>query len=249
MNAAPGPVTEDRLLGGRVVLRQPEDGFRAAIDPVLLAAAVPAEPGQSILDLGIGTGAAALCLARRVPGCRVIGIDIQRDLVHLANDNAALNGLGDRVSAMVGDVASLPPRLAPASFDHVMANPPYVAAGMGTLPPAASRATAMAEGEADLARWIRAALVMVRSRGSISFIHRADRLDALIAGLAGRAGRVVVHPFWPGLGKPARRVLVQALRDAATPLSLVQGMVLHEADGRFTPTAEAVLRDGGAIPL
>src|ERR1700733_11829988 len=121
----PEGVSEDRLLGGRVILRQPIQGFRAAIDPVLLAAAVPASAGQAVLELGAGTGAAALCLARRVEGVRVSGLDQQRDLVRLAAENAVLNGLGRQADFMVGDLLQPPMRLSPGSFDHVMANPPY----------------------------------------------------------------------------------------------------------------------------
>jgi tRNA1(Val) A37 N6-methylase TrmN6 len=59
------PLSEDSLLGGRVRLRQPVDGARVSIDPVFLAAAVPVEPGELVLDIGCGTGAAMLCVAAR----------------------------------------------------------------------------------------------------------------------------------------------------------------------------------------
>lgn len=240
-------LTEDRVLGGRVLLRQPADGLRAAIDPVLLAAAVPAAAGQTILDLGTGSGVTALCLARRVPGCRVVGLELQPDLTRLAAGNAALNELVEAVAIVAGDVAAAP--IAPGSFDHVMANPPFLEAGTGTLPPVAGKALAVAEAAADLAIWLRAALLLVRPRGSVTFIHRADRLDALLGALAGRAGGIVVFPLWPGVGKPAKRVLVRARRGIATPLVLSAGLVLHGPDGRYTADAEAVLRDAAALVL
>jgi tRNA1(Val) A37 N6-methylase TrmN6 len=242
-------ISEDRLLGGRVILRQPVDGFRAAIDPVLLAASVPAASGQTVLELGTGTGAAALCLARRVEGVRVAGLDQQRDLVRLAGENARLNGLERQADFMVGDLLQPPARLMPGGFDHVMANPPYLEAGTATLPPDRARALAVGEGAADLAAWIRFALAMVRVRGSITLIHRADRLDALLASLVGKAGEIVVFPLWPGVGKPAKRVLVRARRGIETPLKLSSGLVLHEPDGKYTPAADAVLRDAAALVL
>ncbi len=202
-----------------------------------------------MLDLGTGSGVAALCLARRVPGCFVVGLELQPDLARLAEENAALNGLDASVAAMQGDVAALLPALAPGSFDHVMANPPFLESGSGTLPPSAGKALAVAEGAADLAIWVGAALAMVRPRGSVTVIHRADRLDALLAALAGRAGEIVLFPLWPGPGKPAKRVLLRARRDVATPLRLASGLVLHEPDGRYTPAADAVLRDAAALPL
>lgn len=241
--------TEDHLLGGRVCLRQPAEGYRVAIDPVFLAAAVPAEPHHSVLDVGCGSGAAMLCLAARVPSCRVIGIDLQRDLVRLAGDNIIRNGMEGRLSVMLGDLLQPPPRLAFGAFDHVMANPPFHERARVSLPPGAGRAAATTEGEADLAAWVRFALAMVRAKGSVTFIHRADRLDALLGQIAGRAGEVVIFPLWAGAGKAASRVIVRARKQLAAPARLASGLVLHEADGRFTAPAEAVLRGGAGIEL
>ena len=108
----PDALTEDSLLGGRVRLRQPAEGYRAAIDPVLLAAAVPARAGEAVLDAGAGTGAATFCLAARVPGCRIVGLEIQRPLQRLASDTARYNQLGPQVEVIEGDLGRPPPRLA-----------------------------------------------------------------------------------------------------------------------------------------
>ena len=241
--------SEDALLGGRVRLLQPAEGYRAAIDPVLLAAAVPAGPGERVLDLGSGTGAAALCLAMREPSCRVSGLERELALVRLAQDSARLNGVAQRVEFMVGDLLAPPPRLAPGSFHHVMANPPYLPAGSGTLSPHPLKAAAMAEGEAGLIDWVKAALTMARSKGTVTFIHRADRIDDVLAAFAGRAGELVVYPLWPEVGRPAKRVLVRVRKDVAAPARLAPGLVLHGPHGGFTEAAEAVLRDGAGLIL
>ncbi len=234
IEAAEPSFTEDRLLGGRLRLRQPAIGYRVAIDPVFLAASVPAEPRQLILDVGCGSGAAMLCLAARVPHSRVVGLEMQRDLVRLAGDNVIFNGLEARVSVMIGDLLHPPPRLSPGAFDHVMANPPFNQRGRATP---------------DLADWVRFSLAMVRAKGTVTFIHRADRIDALLANIAGRAGEVVVFPLWPGQGRPASRILVRARKQVAAPARLAPGLVLHEADGRLTSAADGVLREGRGIEL
>ncbi len=242
-------VSEDRLLGGRVRLSQPVAGYRAAIDPVFLAAAVPARASESVLDLGCGAGAAALCLLARVPELNVTGLEIQADLVRLAGENARANGVAERFLAIAGDVARPPPRLAPGAFHHVLCNPPQLMAEGSRPAPNPARDAANREGAARLADWVTAALAMVRPKGSLGFVHRADRLDALLAALSGRAGEIVVFPLWPRQGQAAKRVLVRARKGVATPLRLSPGLVLHETDGRFTPAANAVLRDGAALEL
>lgn len=249
MNEVSGAVTEDHLLGGRVRLRQPADGARAAIDPVFLAAALAVEPGHQVLDIGCGTGAAMLCLAARVPHCRVVGLEMQRELVRIAGDNVILNGMSARLSVMTGDLLAPPPRLSPGAFDHVMANPPYIARGRGSEPANAEKSAATIEGEADLGDWVRFALTMLRAKGTLTFIHRADRIDTLLGHLAGRAGEVVVFPLWSGAGQPASRIVVRARKQVAAPARLAAGLVLHEPDGRFTAAAEAVLRGGAALTL
>lgn len=238
-------LTEDALLGGAISLRQFRRGFRVAIDTVLLAAAVPARPGDSVFEPGAGGGAAALCLARRT-GCRVVGLESRPDLVALAADNAARNALGGQVTVLAGTLGAPLPAAAAGSFDHAMANPPYQPAGHGTRPPEAAKASAHVEGEAELNAWIDVMLARLKPRGTLTIIHRADRLDAILAALAGRAGGMVVFPLWPRVGEAARRIIVRARKGVRTPLTLAAGLTLHEADGRYTDAADAVLR-GAAL--
>jgi len=248
--ADPAPEwSEDLLLGGRLRLRQPIHGYRVAIDPVLLAAAVPAVASDNVLDIGCGVGAASLCLAARVPECRITGIEAQMALVRLAVENIALNNFEGRVRAMAGDILRPPPRLEPGSFTQVMANPPYLEEGSATPPPNAGKAVAQIEGVANLTYWVRFALSMTRPHGGVTFIHRADRLDALLAQLSGRAGAITVLPLWPTVGNPARRVIVHARKDIASPTRLLPGLVLHGVDGHFTKPAEAILRHGERLDL
>ncbi len=254
--ADPGAVSEDALLGGRVRFFQPARGYRAAIDPVLLAAAVPAAPGETILDVGAGAGAASLCLAARVPEVRVQGIEADDGLAGLARRNVEANGLAGRVTIVTGDLLDPPPELAPGSFDHVMANPPYLEAGRGRPPPDEAKAATVVEGAAGLADWLDFCLRMVRPKGSVTVIHRADRLDGVLAGLRRTLGAIVVFPLWPGPPetggagpKAARRVIVHGQKGRATPLILAGGLVLHGPDGAYTPEAEAILRHGRELEM
>jgi tRNA1(Val) A37 N6-methylase TrmN6 len=239
----------DRLLDGRVVLRQPEGGYRVAIDSVLLAAAVPAIGAGTVLDVGAGVGATALCYAARVPGARVVGLEKQAEMVEIARENAAANRVGDRVTFYIGDLLDPPAALRPGAFDHVMANPPYLPPQRGALPPDPAKAVANVEGEADLAAWLEFCFDMVAVKGTVTVIHRADRLDELLALLRAVAGGIVVFPLWPRLGEPAKRVVVRARKGVRTPLRLAAGLVLHREGARYTEAAESVLRKAEPLPL
>lgn len=241
--------SDDTLLGGRVKLRQPLEGYRVAIDPVILAAAVPAGAQDRVLDIGCGTGAASLCLAARVPGCRIVGLERDHDVARLAAENIARNDVADRLSVVAADLLRPPASLAPGSFTQVMANPPFLEAVRASPSPVAARAAAAIESEALLADWIEFALAMLRDKGALTLIQRADRLGDLLAALSGRAGGIVVVPLWPGEGKPAKRILLHAKKGSAAPLTLAHGLVLHRPDGRNSEAAEAILRHGAALPL
>ncbi|WP_043358915.1 tRNA1(Val) (adenine(37)-N6)-methyltransferase [Belnapia sp. F-4-1] len=240
--------TEDLLLGGRVRLHQLRRGLRAGLDAVLLAAGIPARPGQVVLEAGCGSGAAFLCLAARVPGLRIVALERDAGLAALARENAAAAGLAAEV--IEGDVRdrALARRLPPC--DHAFANPPFWPGG--TPPPEPGRevmthATGEAAGLGDWARFLAAPLAR---RGTLSLILPAARLDAGMAALAGAgcAGTLLL-PFWPREGVAARRVLLQARRESRGPARIAPGLVLHGPGEGFSPAAEAVLRDAAALDL
>jgi tRNA1(Val) A37 N6-methylase TrmN6 len=246
-------LTEDAILGGRVVVRQPRAGFRVGIDSVMLPAAVPARAGETILDIGIGVGAAALCLVRRVAGCKVVGLELQPELADLARSNADRNDLSESLEVVVGTVSDPPERITQQKFFHVMMNPPYLEPGRGRAPKFASRAKSSVESDAALADWIGFGFRVLRSKGSLTIIHRADRLQDLLVALkenARDAGEIVVFPLWPETRRnPAIRVIVRARKGVATPLRIAHGLVLHASDGAFTQDADAVLRDAQALDI
>lgn len=243
---------EDRMLGGRVRLVQPMRGYRAATDPVLLAASVPAQPGQRVLDLGCGAGAATFCLAARVPGLELHGLEIQPDYLGLTRENARLNGV--EVTLHEGDVAVPPTALRRLSFDQVMLNPPYHG-GTSIASPAPDRDRAHRESGATLADWVAAALRRLKPQGWLTMIHRADRLPEILPLLDGPAGTIVLKPLAPRAGRAAKRVILQARKGAKGPFRLLAPLVLHAGERHlrdaddFTPEAVEILRDAAALDL
>jgi tRNA1(Val) A37 N6-methylase TrmN6 len=235
-------LTEDTLLGGRVRLLQTRRGYRVAIDAVLLAAAIEPGSGERVLDLGSGVGSVGLCLAKRMPGCTITGIELQPALAQLAERNAILNGLEERVRTLVHDIARpLPGEL--GLFDQVATNPPYLAAAVADPSPNPSKALATVESSARLARWLEVAIGAVKSAGTLTLIHRSDRLDEIAANLVRLGWASLTVKRMP----PAARVLVRARRGAALHLTETPPLVLHKPEGGYTDAAEAILRH--AAPL
>jgi tRNA1(Val) A37 N6-methylase TrmN6 len=246
--------TEDAFLGGKITARQPQSGFRAGIDAVFLAAGIPALPGERVLELGTGCGIAALCLMARVDGLDMAGIDIEPDLCALAARNAQANGFGGSMRVIEADITKLDPQnpghgLAPGSFAHVFANPPYYQRGTVRMPPDRAKARAFAETPGDLARWIKLMIELAAPKASVTLIHVAERLGDILA-LAGPAlGAITVTALHPSNTAPASRVIVQGIKGSRAPFRLNPGLILHQADGGYTPPAVEVLRHGAPFGL
>jgi tRNA1Val (adenine37-N6)-methyltransferase len=237
-------LTDDAFLCGRLQLWQPRKGYRAATDPVLLAASVPAKAGQRVLDLGCGAGAASLCLAVRLPGLLHAGVEVQPEYADLARRNAARNHVAMQVHD--GDVGDMP-RALRIDFDHVMANPPYYPPG-GTPSPDQGRATAL-QVATPISTWVAAGLRRLAPGGWLTMILATDLLPEALA----LAPHSTVLPLAPRQGRAAPRVIFQTRKTGRMPFRLLPPFVIHEGathDGdreSYTPAANAVLREGAAL--
>lgn len=244
-------LTTDRFLGGRLSVFQPRDGYRAGVDPVFLAAAVPANAGETVLELGCGAGVASLCLAKRVTDLGLTGVELQDSYAALARRNAAENGIPMEV--VTADLAALPAKLRARDFDHVIANPPYFPPGHGTPAQDAGRQTALAEAT-PLSTWIDIATKRLRPGGRLTLIQRTERLPDLLRATDTRLGSIELRPLAPREGRPARLILFSAIKGGRAPFTLHAPIVLHDGpqharDGDdYTALARRVLRDGAAWP-
>ena len=247
-------VSDDAVLGGSLQLKQPLRGHRVGHDAILLAAATAACAGEHAIDLGAGVGAAGLALAHRVAGVTVTLVEIEPALAALARENAARNGLGERVRTLCLDVAAPDAVFAAAGLPsgtahRVLMNPPFNAAPAQKPSPERGRRLAHAASAETLGQWVRAAARLLRPSGEVTLIWRADGLDMLLATLGAGFGALTLLPVHPKPGAAAIRVLARAVKGSRAPLALLPGLVLTDAGGKPNAEAEAILREGAALPL
>ena len=238
--------SQDTVLNGKVILRQPIKGYRAGLDAALLAACCDAVSGQRVVEAGCGVGGALLAAAARCPRSQFVGIERDPQAAPLARDNIALNGLNDRVQIIETALPASVAKLGLEPFDAGMSNPPFFDDPASLRTPDASRLGAYMA-EEGLGAWIGFLLKSVREGGSITIIHRADRLGDILSLLAPKSGSVRIRPIAPFADAPAKRVLVRAIKTGKAPMVLLAPLVLHNRDGGHTNETEAILRGEAAL--
>ena len=230
------------LLNGAVKLLQPEGGFRPGLDSVMVAAACPVQSGQSVLDAGCGVGSAGLCVRHRMPEINLTGIDNVSGYIELARQNEPDADF---------ECVDLQDYMSHERFDHVICNPPFYEDGKHMSSPDPLKAKAHGHDSPDITLdvWMRHIHRVLKSKGSLTMIHQASRLDDMIVGLHKRFGALEIIPLWPKLGVPAKRVIVRAFKDRHTPLTMTSGLMLHHSNGDYTDEANAILKDGKGLLL
>ncbi len=228
------------VLNKRLKLLHTAEGFKTSIDSVLLASPCKAKAGEHILDMGCGVGGAGLCVLTRVQNVKLTGVEIQADHVDLAKKNAKANGFADQCDFIHHDITQYKSDI---SFDHVICNPPYLEAGKHLKSPSIEKAKAMGHEEAVLKEWIDIAYRRLRPNGSLTMIHRADHMDKIIQDMGERFGALEIIPLWPKAGVNAKRVIVRAIKDRRSPMTLHAGLVLHQENGDYTLQANKIFRD------
>ncbi|MEL7027536.1 MAG: methyltransferase [Pseudomonadota bacterium] len=224
--------------------------YRAGADPVLLAASVPARPGQSVLELGVGAGVALLCMGSRIGGLRLVGVERDQAAVALAKANAVSNGIEAEI--IHGDVAALPSSLTAQNFDYVMMNPPFF--DSGTPSPSSGRQAGRHE-DMPLSVWLDAGIRRLKPGGRLTLVQRTARVPDIISAISDRLGGIVLLPLVPRAGRDAKLVLIAGEKGARAPFRLLPPFVLHSgeshtADGdSYTSEATAILRDGAPLIL
>jgi tRNA1(Val) A37 N6-methylase TrmN6 len=245
-------LTEDGFLGGQLRLKQLKSGHRAGHDAVLLAAATAARSGERVADLGAGIGAAGLAVARRVAGIDLVLVEIDADLAGLARANAAANAL--RADVIVLDMeadatAFAAAGLAPDSVDTVLMNPPFNDPARHRISPDTARGIAHMATATMLSKWVHAARRILKSRGALTLIWRADGIAEVLSALDHGFGSLQILPVHGDARGPANRILVRAVKGGRAPTQIHPALMLNDESGVPNKQVQEVLAGKGSLPL
>jgi tRNA1(Val) A37 N6-methylase TrmN6 len=245
-------LTRDAFLGGRLIVSQPGQGFRAGLDSVLLGASV-APGAASLLDLGAGAGTAALVALAHAEALTATLVEAEAEMAALAALNLDANGLGGRGRVLTLDVTARGALRAAAGLpaDHyasVIGNPPFFDPAAGSASMWRARAAARHMEAAALDLWVRAAATSAAPGGEVIFVHTAVALPALLQSFEARFGALTVLPLSPREGAPASRILIRGIKGSRAPLTLCATRALHEPAGRaFRPEFDAIFRGAARL--
>lgn len=234
------------LLGGRVKLYQPVRGYRAGMDAVMLAACLSAKPGEHLVELGCGPGAALMSAALRLPEARFTAYEVEGWAAELARRNAQENKIENRVEVIADDIATITPR---QDIDQVFFNPPFYDDPAALRPPNPEKERAWMSGDAPLPVWMKAAGYLLKGKGYLTLIHRADALADILAAAQPVFGAAIILPIHPRVDRPAKRVIVKLRKGGRAPLVILPPLVLHEGEDRAYSARAQAIYDGAALEL
>ncbi len=245
-------LTEDAFLGGQLRLKQLKSGHRAGHDAVLLAAATAARSGDRVADLGAGVGIAGLAVARRVAGIDLVLVEIDAVLAGLARANADANAI--QADVIVLDVeadaaAFAAAGLAPDSVDAVLMNPPFNDPARHRVSPDTARGTAHMATATTLSKWVHAARRILKSRGALTLIWRADGIAEVLSALDHGFGSLQVLPVHGEPRAPANRILVRATKGGRAPTQIHPALMLNDGQGVPNQRVQEILAGKGSLPL
>jgi len=245
-------LTEDAFLGGQLRLKQLKSGHRAGHDAVLLAAATSARSGDRVADFGAGVGVAGLALARRVAGINLVLVEIDAALAGLARANADANAIAadvimlDVEAEAAGFAAA---GLVPDSVDAVLMNPPFNDPARHRVSPDTARETAHMASATTLLKWVHAARRILKSRGTLTLIWRADGIAEVLSALDHGFGSLQVLPVHGEARGPAIRILVRAVKGGRAPTQILPALMLNDEQGVPNKSVQEVLAGKGSLPL
>lgn len=223
------------LIEGKLWILQFQEHFRFGIDAILLANWVKIRRGDTVIDLGTGTGVIPLLIAYKQNPVRVVGVEIQEEMATLAQRSVALNQLEARVEVYHQDLRQMKTRFPANSFTVVVSNPPYFPVGSGEQNLLDKKAVARHEVNCALRDLVGAAAYLLGTRGRFDLIHRAERVPEIFRELQAKGLEPkIMRLIQSRADQEPNLVLIEAVKDARPGLKIERHLVIYEPSGEYT---------------
>lgn len=228
-----GERLDDLQRGGLKILQRP-DGFRFGTDAVLLADFCRARPGDTVVDMGTGSGVLPLLICGRADRTRIVGVERETLMADMAQRSVALNGLEDRIRVVCCDIREAPAQLGMERFRLAVTNPPYTQRSRGLVSPSTLKAEARSA-DCPLEEWIHACARVLQFGGRLCMVYPASRLGEVIAAmqqfrLAPKRLRLVAkRPE-----HPPKLMLLEGKKGGGQGMIVEPLLVTHREDGTFS---------------
>ena len=239
--AANAGISRDSLFDGELICYQHQKGYRFSIDSVLLAHFVKIKHGDSILDLGTGSGIIAMILLYRWQDriCQVSGIEVQQALAHLAGKNLSANNLDKLGSIIQGDIKEINNLVLAESYDRIVCNPPFYTPTSGRINKNLEAQSARHQILATLQDFLFASAFAVKNGGEIYFIYPAERIGEFISLAEKYRLEVKKIQFvygYPHTTNPARLVLIRCCKNGGRGVEVLPPLYIYcQKNGDFSP--------------
>ncbi len=236
-----------KFFGGAVTAYQPESGYRAGTDAILLAQSLSLKPGGKYLELGCGSGVVLLLAAHNCPEGNFTGLERSADMLKLSRQNTQDQ---NNINIVEGSIRSLPKDWH-LQYDQVFCNPPFFDNRKAVRMSASKEPSFVNKKSLGIDDWIGAMLLMLKPRGIGTLIYRADGLEKVVAALGGKAGRLRVLPIHSYADAPAKRIIVQFRKGVKSESALLPPLIMHERDTpeKYTPIVKDILSGKKTLSL
>ncbi len=225
----------DIIPGTKLNIIQNKNRFSYGIDAILLTSFIKIQKGSHVMDLGTGTGIIPLRLQGLYEPGRIIGVEIQQDMVEMATRSVYMNQLEDKIDIINMDLKDIPSRFKKSTFDIITSNPPYIKRGSGIVNPNKNFALSRHEISCTLEDIMRIAQYLLKNKGKLYLVHRPNRLSDIIwtAREYGLEPKTIQF-IYPKANQAPNLLLLECIKGGNIDLKIEKPIVVYDDKGTYT---------------
>ena len=224
---------DDLERNGYKIIQNPNK-FCFGMDAVLLSGFAKVKKGETVLDMGTGTGIIPILLEAKTDGSHFTGLEIQEESADMARRSVAYNHLEEKIEIVTGDIKTASEVFPKASFDVITSNPPYMTNMHGIQNPHEPKAIARHEVLCSLEDVIRETALLLKPGGRFYMVHRPFRLVEIFQKLTAyklEPKRMkLVYPF---VDKEPNMVMIEAVRGGKSMIKVEEPLIVYKEPGVY----------------